>query len=296
MDNPESTAWSGSFYQKPLSGKVLPFLLREKIRRHNLRQHETQPEPLDTGETFTDIAPNDKPHPFVYFPERLNAEHSHRIFTSEELETNLQLLSQKAAMVQRQIQLGEEVYLEETSAHGNLFVGWKEIIDLRDLASGTSQTTGVSTTKRMPNEYRWFSNSANATSTTASIKNKPYNASAAVANKLHGMPQPFATECTPVTILKVSINDDTTSTSIKVNEQEAAVAVETIEATLDPNIKDTANGPAADAAAAASDSGGNPRRDESEQAPDAVNETAVPKRKAPASETLAQRRPKRKRK
>ena len=84
-----------------------------------------------------------------------------RVFTVDELEQIMVQASAQMEEIQKQLHRGEEVYFEETQAHGNLYRGWDTFIDLKDVGinpgGGVVPQPGAS--RRMPSDNRWFSGS-----------------------------------------------------------------------------------------------------------------------------------------
>jgi hypothetical protein len=71
--------------------------------------------------------------------------------------------------LQRQLHRGEETYFEESHAHGNLFSGWDNIWIEAGVSGENNSSSGAGgegilksiTTKKMPNDHRWFTSSCN---------------------------------------------------------------------------------------------------------------------------------------
>ena len=92
-------------------------------------------------------------------------------FTTSQLRQYIHHSYATLCSLQRQLYRGEESYFEESYAHGNLLSGWDNIwIDGNPAASDTNSGSSaggdgvvpaqkVAAMRKMPNDYRWFSDS-----------------------------------------------------------------------------------------------------------------------------------------
>lgn len=82
---------------------------------------------------------------------------------ADEMEAYFMRASSVMVEVQKQLYRGEEVYHEDTNAHGNVFRGWDAFVDLKDVGVGAGSSSmhlvSGSGTRRMPSDQRWFSGS-----------------------------------------------------------------------------------------------------------------------------------------
>jgi hypothetical protein len=129
----------------PLSGVVLPLVLRRKLQKQKQVSKE--------GTDETSKVENDEALSGMMAT-------ANRIFTAEELEERISLAKKAIEDIQKQLCRGEESYYEETNNHGNLYRGWDAFIDAKDVGNSASvpQSLGTSN-RRMPADHRWFSSS-----------------------------------------------------------------------------------------------------------------------------------------
>jgi hypothetical protein len=131
------------------SGEVLPLILREKLQQKSGASADSSTVNTGIGSCQPKIGRG------------LSVEDRNRKFTADELEDQLWKVSQALVETQTQIVRGEEVYYEETQAYGsNLFRGWETFIDSRDVGNPNSTTVQGGGSRRVPNDFRWFSSSA----------------------------------------------------------------------------------------------------------------------------------------
>mmetsp|Transcript_15367 Transcript_15367/g.25312 ORF Transcript_15367/g.25312 Transcript_15367/m.25312 type:complete len:493 (+) Transcript_15367:38-1516(+) len=115
--------------------------------------------------------------------------HSHHKLSTHQLRNYIHSSYAALTSIQRQLHRGEESYFEETYAHGNLFSGWDNIwienpnsgshginatLDGGSTNASLSSSGGVNhnnnssnppvvkhiSTRKMPNDFRWFSSSS----------------------------------------------------------------------------------------------------------------------------------------
>ncbi|KAL7497756.1 hypothetical protein ACHAWT_005742 [Skeletonema menzelii] len=115
--------------------------------------------------------------------------HSHHKLSTHQLRNYIHSSYAALTSIQRQLHRGEESYFEETYAHGNLFSGWDNIwienpnsgshginatLDGGSANASLSSSGGVNhnnnssnppvvkhiSTRKMPNDFRWFSSSS----------------------------------------------------------------------------------------------------------------------------------------
>lgn len=80
-------------------------------------------------------------------------------WTAEEIEERLQQTAVQLQLIQKQIQRGEECYVDEATHH-NIYKGWDGYIDARsDVASQSAGGGPVGAPRRMPADHRWCSSS-----------------------------------------------------------------------------------------------------------------------------------------
>lgn len=127
------------------SGEVLPLVLRKKYN-----------EQIDSKAAEGEGGNKEAKKKKVLVHPAVDGEEINSVFTAEELENKMIQASQCMVEIQKQLYRGEEIYVEDTHAHGNLFRGWDTFIDLRDITAPTSQPGA---TRRVPADNRWFSGS-----------------------------------------------------------------------------------------------------------------------------------------
>lgn len=147
-----------------VSGLVLPLILRQKLQQRRDNDND------DSAAATIIKATID---PLTKTP--ASADDRNRTCTADYLEDELWRSSQALTEVQRQIVKGEEVYYEETQAYGsNIYRGWDGFIDSRDISShSNSGSMHHLNNRRMPHDFRWFSASAMALTTTRHLKAEP---------------------------------------------------------------------------------------------------------------------------
>ena len=134
------------------SGVQLPIALRGKVDEQKAKAAAAEQEGVkqSTLENYTFMtAVQGPPEDFKLFEDQLES-----TFPSEELESRIWKATVAMVEVQKQIQRGEEAYYDETFNRGNIFKGWEGYLDARDV--GNSDGVGG---RRVPADFRWFSNS-----------------------------------------------------------------------------------------------------------------------------------------
>jgi hypothetical protein len=126
------------------SGVQLPLFLRKKWLEE--QKGEQGVEKSDSKQKESEELP--------LHPQPQDKKEARHVFTSEELEDRFYRVSAAMLEVQRQLYRGEEVYHEETYAHGNLSKGFD--VGFIDAPLHNSAPGG---NRRMPADHRWFSNS-----------------------------------------------------------------------------------------------------------------------------------------
>jgi hypothetical protein len=139
------------------SGAVLPLILRKKYNAQLAAASTTSSTSEGAGESK--ILPL---HPV----DDVDEEQANRVFTAEELERKMMQASVVMVEIQKQLYKGEEVYVEDTHAHGNLYRGWDAFIDLRDGGAG-SHHHQPGAHRRIPADSRWFSGSCKSVARTS---------------------------------------------------------------------------------------------------------------------------------
>lgn len=94
---------------------------------------------------------------------------SNRIFTTVELEERIRKTTNAMFDIQRQLHRGEELYYEDTYAHGSVYKGWDAFVDMKDIGTTSSSgggATQASSNRRVPADSRWFSTSCGSVSRT----------------------------------------------------------------------------------------------------------------------------------
>lgn len=125
------------------SGVVLPMILRMKY-----------------NEQVANSAGDDQKGAKLPLHPQIDKDDENQVFSVEELEQKMMQASSVMMEIQKQLYRGEEGYVEETHAHGNLFRGWDTFIDLKDVGvnhAGMAPQPGTS--RRIPTDNRWFSGS-----------------------------------------------------------------------------------------------------------------------------------------
>jgi Histone acetyltransferase subunit NuA4 len=140
------------------SGAVLPMILRMKYN--------------DLVDTATDD--DQKRAKLPVYP-LVDKDDENQVFSVEELEQKMMQASSVMMEIQKQLYRGEEGYVEETHAHGNLFRGWDAFIDLKDVGghhAGMAPQPGTS--RRIPTDNRWFSGSCTSIARSG-YHNRPHS-------------------------------------------------------------------------------------------------------------------------
>ena len=126
------------------SGVVLPMILRMKY-----------------NEQVGNATGDDKKGAKLPLHPQVDKDDENQVFSVEELEQKMMQASSVMMEIQKQLYRGEEGYVEETHAHGNMFRGWDAFIDLKDVGvhhAGMAPQPGIS--RRIPTDNRWFSGSS----------------------------------------------------------------------------------------------------------------------------------------
>lgn len=137
------------------SGEVLPYLLRKKYKEYSesnfpaAKASETKNKQLKNNQK-SDIGDTKV---FPYEEEGLNQS------TTDDLGQELYLMSTAMIDIQKQLHRGEELYFEDTQAHGNIYRGWDAFVDLKDVSSNSGSLNQPGSYRRMPSDHRWFSGS-----------------------------------------------------------------------------------------------------------------------------------------
>lgn len=146
-----------------------------------------------------------------------------QVFTAEELEHKMIQASYVMMEIQKQLYRGEEVYMEDTHTHGNLFRGWDAFIDLKDVGSnaGGGAAAQPGATRRIPADNRWFSGScksvARSFSRPMSRMSTSRTPTPSIARSLPATPVPMAPSPQPVL-------SEASSVVVKAPQQDAAVS------------------------------------------------------------------------
>ena len=93
-------------------------------------------------------------------PQTDTSEENTSSFTSNQLREYIHRSYATLSSLQRQIYRGEESYFEESYAHGNIYSGWDNIWIEENNPDGGEVVQKSATVRKMPNDYRWFSNSS----------------------------------------------------------------------------------------------------------------------------------------
>jgi hypothetical protein len=113
-------------------------------------------------------------------PQSRNKVNSSYVFTTTDLIKKMAQANAALIDIQKQLHRGEELYHQETDAHGNMYKGWETFIDVKaeqlgipsyEIGSGkdpSDQKKGAETNnhtpaRRMNNDMRWFSLSSSIT-------------------------------------------------------------------------------------------------------------------------------------
>jgi hypothetical protein len=137
------------------SAEALPFILRQKLRRQLHRLGKSDP--------YASLA--------LTAEKKVPAEDRPRLYTADELETQLQQVSAAIVSTQQQIQASEETYYEETYAHGSVFAGWDGFIDSREVGANLA---AAAPQRRMPQDSRWFSSSSSSNNNNSQRQETPH--------------------------------------------------------------------------------------------------------------------------
>ena len=113
-------------------------------------------------------------------PETYRSINPSHVFTTSDLEKKLAQANAALLTIQKQLVRGEELYYQETDAHGNMYKGWDNFIDTKSEHMGIpnyeigssndpkekrKMPENVNNTpiRRMHNDLRWFSSSSSLT-------------------------------------------------------------------------------------------------------------------------------------
>ena len=154
------------------SGYVLPQYLQRK-----------RPRTTEENSSSTSTAPDDSPKSgggsgrqttTTRISSSEAAIRSNRVYECSELESLALQITASMIDIQKQIHRGEESYYEDTYAHGSLFRGWDAFVDAKDVPGGESSGSGGMSqpsysysSRRVPSDLRWFSNSCRSVSRNA---------------------------------------------------------------------------------------------------------------------------------
>lgn len=98
-----------------------------------------------------------------------------RVYTCTELERKLSKANAALIDIQKQILRGEEIYFQDTDAHGNIYKGWESFIDAKPEQVGIQDvdyilsdeysllgptTVSSAPSRKMHPDFRWFSSSS----------------------------------------------------------------------------------------------------------------------------------------
>ena len=153
------------------------------ISSSNRRLSNSSPVNLPDIDNIVYDAENEVDNLDQYLPEDYVVPESYRnmdsshVFTTSDLEKKLAQANAALMNIQKQLVRGEELYYQETDAHGNMYKGWDNFIDVKseqmgipnyEIGSSTSdpkekrkvENTTNAPIRRMHNDLRWFSSSS----------------------------------------------------------------------------------------------------------------------------------------
>jgi hypothetical protein len=151
------------------SGVSLPLLLKQKWQiQQRMLQHYTE------GQGAAAYSPSEgtnqdtsSTQPLLRYDRRTplsrheTSKLQNKVFTTAELEQRIYQTTVAMVDIQMQLHRGEEIYFEDTVAHGNMFKGWDAFVDLK---MDDSADNAMGPPRRVPADSRWFSSSCKSIS------------------------------------------------------------------------------------------------------------------------------------
>lgn len=155
--------------------------LYDRVAHFDAKRLHSKSPIAQTQSNFEQAIENDKDDIKYHLPRNYKVPDSYkhidqsRVFTCTELERKLSKANAALIDIQKQILRGEEIYFQDTDAHGNIYKGWESFIDakpeqlgiqdvdciLSDEYSSLGPTTVSSApSRKMHPDLRWFSSSS----------------------------------------------------------------------------------------------------------------------------------------
>jgi len=190
------------------SGEFLPYLLQKKYKEYRaskITASDSNNEQSKMRQT------SDGGEPKVV----LHKENALYQSSSDEFGQDIFLLSSSMIDIQRQLHRGEELYFEDTQAHGNIYRGWDAFVDLKDVGTNAGSMNQPGSYRRMPSDHRWFSGSCKSVARSS----RPVSRNRILASPSPSFPSrsnaatPVSVAPAPAATAAVKVSNDTKVTA-----------------------------------------------------------------------------------